>query len=434
MRTEATRRLTVRATTARAMTACAMAAIAGVPMAAWAGDVTFWTWRQEDRAAYTELFGEFSKQNPDIHVKFEAFAVESYQTVVSTALAGGKGPDVLHTRAYGGLEQFAKSGYLMPLDPAAVPELANLPKDALASETLRSDGRVYSLSFASQTLGVLVNKEVFARGGVTPPTTWDELLTASRALKAKSVIPIANGTATAWMDEVFTSVFTNPFLSPDWVADLVAGKTNFADVRYTDALAHLLELREFMPPGFTGIDYATAQQLFLSGRAAMFAGGSFEIANFRKQNPKIDMDFIAPPAPKAGEARYVSKFYDGGYAVNAKAQNPTDAVKLVRWMGTKAFGDKFAALLGNISPIAGVTIQDPLLAEVQKLNATSLPYIMAVNFRYDTPTGSELLQNGDAEDDGRQRDAATGRRRSHAQASRATTRRSRKSSFRARPS
>ena len=35
-----------------------------------------------------------------------------------------------------------------------------------------------------------------------------------------------------------------------------------------------------------------AQQLFLSGRAAMFAGGSFEIANFRKQNPKLDLDFI----------------------------------------------------------------------------------------------------------------------------------------------
>ena len=120
---------------------------------AQAGDITFWTWRQEDKAAYTELFDDFTKLNPDIHVKFEAFAVENYQTIVSTALAGGKGGDVIHTRAYGGLEQFAKSGYLLPLDQQTVPELANLPKDALASETLRSDGKVYSLSFASQTLG-----------------------------------------------------------------------------------------------------------------------------------------------------------------------------------------------------------------------------------------------------------------------------------------
>ncbi|MCX7384288.1 MAG: hypothetical protein NT133_23355 [Alphaproteobacteria bacterium] len=63
-------------------------------------------------------------------------------------------------------------------------------------------------------------------------------------------------------------------------------------------------------------------------------------------------------------------------------------------MGTKQFGDKFAALLGNISPIKGVTLSDPMLAEVAKLNETSMPYITAVHFRYETPTGSELLQSG----------------------------------------
>jgi raffinose/stachyose/melibiose transport system substrate-binding protein len=126
----------------------------------------------------------------------------------------------------------------------------------------------------------------------------------------------------------------------------------------------------------------------------MFAGGSFEIANFRKQNPKLDMTFIAPPAPAAGAPRLVSKFFDGGYAVNAKSTNQADALKLVRWMGTKQFGDKFSALLGNISPIKGVTIADPMLAEVAKLNETSAPYITAVYFRYDSPTGSELLQSG----------------------------------------
>jgi raffinose/stachyose/melibiose transport system substrate-binding protein len=360
--------------------------------AAMAGDITFWTWRQEDKAAFAQLFDDFSKKNPDIHVKFEAFAPENYNTILSTALAGGKGPDVISTRAYGGLETFAKAGYLLPLDEKNVPELANLPKDALASETLRSDGKVYSVSFASQTLGILINKDAFAKAGVQPPQTWDELLAAGKALNAKGIIPIANGTATAWMDEVFASIFVNSFIGPDFVAELVAGKTTFEDPRYTGALAKLLELRELLTPGYTGIDYASAQQLFLTGRAAMFAGGSFEIANFRKQNPKLDLDFIAPPAPKAGEKRYVSKYFDGGYAVNAKSPNQADALKLVRWMGTKEYGDKFAALLGNISPIKGVVIADPLLAKVQKLNEQSMPYLMAVYFRYESPTGSELLQ------------------------------------------
>jgi raffinose/stachyose/melibiose transport system substrate-binding protein len=364
------------------------------PALAQAGEVTFWTWRQEDRAAYAELFAEFMKANPGITVKFESFAVEQYATVLSTALAAGKGGDVIHTRAYGGLEQFAKAGYLLPLDNANVPELANLPDDAKASLTLRADGKVYSYAFASQTLGLFVNNEVFKRAGVTPPTTWAELIAVSKTLKDKGVVPLANGMATAWMAEVFTSVFTNPLVGPEFSADLLSGKATFSDARYVGALGKLLELRDYMPPGFTGIDYPTAQQLFLSGRAAMFAGGSFEIANFRKQNPKLDMSFIAPPAPAAGAPRLVSKFFDGGYAVNAKSTNQADAIKLVRWMGTKQFGDKFSALLGNISPIKGVTIADPMLAEVAKLNETSAPYITAVYFRYDSPTGSELLQAG----------------------------------------
>ena len=149
-----------------------------------------------------------------------------------------------------------------------------------------------------------------------------------------------------------------------------------------------------MPPGFSGVDYPTMQQLFTSGRAAMLVGGSFEIANFRKQNPKLDMDFLPPPAAQPGGPQPVSLFYDGGYAVNAKSANQADAVKLVRFMASKPFGDKFVQLLGNISPIPGVVVSDELLGRVASLNAVSMPYLMLVYFRFDAPTGSELLQNG----------------------------------------
>lgn len=35
---------------------------------AWATEVSFWTWRQEDKAAYTEMFADFTKLHPDITV------------------------------------------------------------------------------------------------------------------------------------------------------------------------------------------------------------------------------------------------------------------------------------------------------------------------------------------------------------------------------
>jgi raffinose/stachyose/melibiose transport system substrate-binding protein len=104
------------------------------------------------------------------------------------------------------------------------------------------------------------------------------------------------------------------------------------------------------------------------------------------------MEFHAPPAAKAGGPRLVSLYFDGGYAINAKSEKKDAALKLVRWMGTKEFGDKFSELLGNISPIKGVAAADPMLAQVAKVNENSAPYVMVTYFRYSEPTGSVLLQ------------------------------------------
>ncbi len=375
-------------------TLAALALATGLIGTAQAGEVTFWTWRQEDKAIYTDLFAEFTKANPGITVKFEAFPNENYNTIVTTALAGGKGGDVLHARAYGGLEAMAKSGYYLALDKTNVPELANLPDDANASESLRADGKVYAVSLAGQTLGLIVNKDVFATAGVAVPATWADLLAACTALKAKGITPIANGTATPWMDAIFATVFTNPFLGPDWVKDMLAGKTNFSDAKFTAALGKLIELKPCLPDGFTGVDYATSQQLFSAGRAAIFVGGSFEIAPFRRGNPKLNLDFVAPPAPAAGQPTYVSRFFDSGFAVNAKSPNQADALKLVRWMATKAFAEPAAAKLGNISSLKDVAAADPLLGKIAKLNETAMPYATLVYFRFEAPTGTDLLQEG----------------------------------------
>lgn len=372
---------------------CVMAGLGGAAVGpARAGELVFSTWRQEDRAAYTTLFAEFTRENPGITVRFEGFPNEQYQTVLSTALAGGRGADVIHVKPYGGLEQLAKAGYLLPLD-GAVPEVKGFPPGALSALSLRADGHLYGVPFASQTLGVFVNRELFRRAGVEPATDWAGFLALCRTLKEKGIQPLANGTNSPFMTEMLTMTLANPFLGGDFVPDVQAGRATFADARFTGALDHLLQVREFLPPSFSGVDYPTMQQLFTSGRAAMFIGGSFEIATFRRQNPKLDMAFVAPPAAVAGGPRPVTVYYDGGYAVNAKGANQADAVKLVRWMATKPFGDRFVQLLGNISPIPGVAIEDELLGRVAALNATPAPYMMLVYFRFDSPTGSELLQN-----------------------------------------
>ncbi len=170
-----------------------------------AGELRFWSWRNEDKAAYAEFFKEFNKQHPDVKITFEAFEPQNYPTVLSTAMAGDKGPDMMMVRAYGAFEAIARPGYLLELNEGNVPGLTKLPEPALKGQTLRADGKIYAVPFATQTMLIIYNTEIFNRVGVKPPETWDELVEVCKKLKAAGVIPFANGTATAWQNETLVS-------------------------------------------------------------------------------------------------------------------------------------------------------------------------------------------------------------------------------------
>lgn len=377
-----------------------VAALAGIaflaqPFAALAGELKFWTWRGEDKAAYAEFFKDFNKQNPDVKITFEAFEPQNYATVLSTALAADKGPDVMMVRAYGAFEAMAKPGYLTELDAKSVPALASFPALALKGETLRADGKVYAVPFATQTMLVVYNEELFAKAGVSVPETWDQFVEVCRKLKAAGIIPLANGTATAWQNETLTSALLSSQFGKGFEADIVAGKADFTDKRFVDALGRLKALAEagYLAPSFEGIDYPSSQQLFSSGQAAMFAGGSFEMAPFLKANPALKLGAFASPVLKAGDERLVSVFLDGGFAVNAKSANKEDGLKLMRYFASAEFGNKFANTLANISPVPGVVFNDAKLARVAELNKSAMSYLMLVHFRYQEPSGSVLLQS-----------------------------------------
>tara|TARA_R110002124_G_scaffold133942_2_gene296448 strand:+ start:9353 stop:10594 length:1242 start_codon:yes stop_codon:yes gene_type:complete len=359
----------------------------------FAQDLTFWSWRQEDKAAYEEFIGNFEAANPGITVKFETFDAANYNTILSTALAGGTGPDVMMVRAYGGLENVASAGYLEPLSADTVPALADFAAPALAAESMRSDGTIYAVPFASQTQLVIYNTAIFEANGLEEPKSWDDLAALSQKLKDAGVIPFANGTATAWQNETVTFGLGSSLMGKDFYDELMAGSTDFTDPRFTGALGQVAAVAaDYFPDGFIGLDYPSAQQLFASGMAGMFIGGSYELANFKAQNPDIALGVFAAPGKTADDAKLVARYFDGGYAANAAGSNKEASIKFLNFLASKEFGQAFANTLNNISAVPGVTFDNPLLAEVNDLNQSSIPYLMLVHFRFGEPSGSVLIQ------------------------------------------
>ena len=381
----------MKTTTIRIGTALAAVLVAAP---AFAQDLTFWSWRQEDRAAYEQFIETFEAANPGITVTFETFEATNYNTILSTALAGGTGPDVMMVRAYGGLENVAVAGYLEPLTTETVPALAEFSDASLAAESTREDGTIYAVPFASQTQLVIYNKALFDANGIEEPQTWAELEAAAQTLLDAGVIPFANGTATAWQNETVTFGLGSSLMGTEFYDALMEGEADFTDERFTNALGAIAELAaSYFPDGFIGLDYPSAQQLFGSGLAGMFVGGSYELATFSAMNPDIEMGVFAAPGHAAEDEKLVGLYFDGGYAVNAAGANKEAAVTFVNYLASAEFGQAFADTLSNISTVPGVTFEDPLLAEVNELNQSSIPYLMLAHFRYGEPSGSVLIQS-----------------------------------------
>lgn len=359
---------------------------------AFAQEISFWSWRQEDRAVYQQIIDAFQEANPGITVRFEAFEAATYATILSTALAAQTGPDSMMVRAYGAFETVANGGDLMPLSPEVVPGLAGFPETALAANTLRSSGQLYAVPFASQTMLVIYNRDIFEQLGLEHPQDWAELVSHAEAIQAAGMFPFANGTATAWQNETIVSALTASVIGRDFFDDLIADETDFTDARFVHGLERLQEISAFFPDGFIGLDYASAQQLFASGMAAMFAGGSFELANFLSQNPNLNLGVFAAPGLSADDEKLVATFFDGGFAGYTRTRHPEAVQTWLAFLATQEFGQIFANELGNITPIPGVTFENPLLQDVARLNENSVPYIMLTNFRFEEPSGSVLLQ------------------------------------------
>lgn len=358
--------------------------------------LTFWSWRGEDRAFYEGMIRKFEARNPGVSIQFQTFKPTEYNTVLSAAMQAGKGPDIVHLRAYGALQPFARPEFLVPLDDK-VPELKGFARQWLDGARSQADHRIYGVPFAVQALVIFYNKKLLARAGVRPPAgvwTWDQFLAALKTLKERGVTPLANGAKEGWTLEVAMGVLAPNFYGGTHFYDAVtAGQTTFKSPQFTGALAHLLEIRPYMPPGFMGVSYTDMQQLFINEQAAMFIGGIWELGYFQSQNPSLDIGVTPGPVPRAGETPWVSSFDDGNYGVNAKTADMEDALRFIRFTATREWGQAFTDQLKQISAVPGVVVHDPLLKEVVGWMRHSTPYIMLVGFRWKSPTGSELIQS-----------------------------------------
>ncbi len=322
----------------------------------------FSSWRTEDVAVYEELIDMFEKENPGINVTYSPYKTEEYQTVLATNFKGGTAADVIHLRAYGNFEQFAKPGYLLPLTEDIIPEIALFSKQSLGGSTSITDGKVYGVPYASQSLVIYYNTDLYKDLGLSVPETWDEFISNLNAFESAGITGIANGSKTGWMDEVMLGVIgPNFYGGNDFYDALMKGETDFTDSRYVKALDKLAELSPYMPDGFTGLDYVEQQMLFINNMAGHFIGGIWEDSYFTSQNPDLNYDIFFGPVENKGDSQYISTYMDGSFGINKTTEYKDEAITFVRFLASQEAQQFICDKLGVRTEHPDVVPTQPLL-------------------------------------------------------------------------
>ncbi|WP_437039647.1 ABC transporter substrate-binding protein [Streptomyces sp. enrichment culture] len=132
---------------------------------------------------WDRLAAEYEADHPDVTIDVSVYSWNDVDRKVREMVSAGDPPDMAQIGAYA---DYAAQNQLYKAD-----ELLSIPVQADFVGQLASAGQVkgvqYGMPFASSTRVLFYNKTLFAKAGITPPESWDDLADAAEALKAEGV-------------------------------------------------------------------------------------------------------------------------------------------------------------------------------------------------------------------------------------------------------
>jgi len=211
------------------------------PVADVSGNVSVMAvWTGEEQASFQAVIDGFSSLYPNVTVTYTS-AGDQLPTVLSTAVQGGNPPSVAAVAQPGLMRDFVDQGVLKPLDFAS--DVINENYSPSTIEVGTVDGTLYGMLFkAANKSTVWYNVPAFEDAGVTPPTTWDELLQGAETLNASGVKAYSIGGADGW---TLTDLFENIYLrtaGPDMYDQLTAHDIPWTDASVTTALEAMAQI------------------------------------------------------------------------------------------------------------------------------------------------------------------------------------------------
>ncbi|UDN22860.1 ABC transporter substrate-binding protein [Aeromonas veronii] len=352
-------------------------ALLSAPVAASQVEVLHWWTSGGEAKAVEVLKSEWTKQGN----QWNDFAVQggggkSAMTVLKSRALAANPPEAAHLKGYE-LKEWAGLGFLRDLSPMAEHLGWYRQMPPMVRATLSQNGALMAVPTGIHRVNWLwLNRKIFERNKLTPPTDWAQFVTVADQLKKRGITPLAIGNEPWQLAVLFETValgeggkefYRKAFLEQDSATltgpDMVRVLTRFQ------------QLRAYVPQKYAGLKWHQATNLLESGGAAMQVMGDWVKGELSAGNYRPGEDIACLPSP--GSAGLFS--YNLDSIAMFKQRDPAQLQAqgdLAQLLMTPQFQEEFNRVKGSIPALTNPDMskfdrcavrsyQDFLLAEKQ---------------------------------------------------------------------
>lgn len=326
-------------------------------------DLAFFTGKVETVDLLDEIIAGFNAQSGGITVEQEY--QNDASNIIKIKFASGEAPDIMTTYE----QEYVDQGKY--LDLSDMDEIWNrLIPSMKESCTDINSGKQYRICTNMTMAGFFYNKEIFAKLGIEPATTWEGFVANLEKIKTEmpDVDPWFIFGSEAWHLGHLIEFIPHGYIKAKYGA--TAAKTamlnndksilNFGDPDGAMATfaAGLLELQE---KGLINEDVLTATNdncvdAFVSGKAAMFSNGMWALSSVLAKDPEMadKIGFAPYPAMMEDGTPMVLVAEDSGYSISADTEHVEEAKAFLTYLFSADNQKKYAESLGSPSAFMDV--------------------------------------------------------------------------------
>ncbi|MFD0673200.1 ABC transporter substrate-binding protein [Cohnella sp. GCM10027633] len=318
------------------------------------------------RVWVADMISNFTAKYPNVEVEEIAANTDKYNTMLKTKIASDDAPDImLLVNLNDANRDYLDGGFV--LDLTGQPFLSNVN----SIERQYIDGKVYALPFDMNANGVIYNKDVFEKAGITEvPRTYSAFKEALDKLKQAGFAGMAAGfkenyyvTGDIGADWRAGALSVNP----NWISQLQDRTLKFVDDEQMRGILERLNDRfAYAQSDPFGTDANSALSLVATGKAGILQHGSFMVDAIKKINPEVRLGFFPFPwsEDKANNNLPLGSGI-GGLAVYKDSPNKEWALKFLEQVATKEMGESLQNNKGGLSLIKDVSPpENPTFQEI----------------------------------------------------------------------